>query len=153
MTLESILNNFWQSFANFWNNVLDFFDSLGSFFSSVWDVIVSVCSFLISLFWFIFYGLRTLISWVYNLFNFVVDSDVWIQSVWALTKVWDYIWWPAVLFILALMTLAIWRTLFSFVIRIMKWNDSYTTMNKKIENQKAMWEKITKEQFLNKDYF
>lgn len=148
MTIEEILTHIWNYFTNFWNSVLNFFVQLWQFFSSISDVIITVSSYIISIFWFIFHALKTLIVWVWNLIIYIVDSDVWFNSIGALTYVSDYIWFPAVMFIISVVLLAITRIIAWFILKLIRWQDRYTTHLKKVDeaSKKAYFDSFKSKQ-------
>ena len=133
--IEEILQNIWNLFSNFWNSILNILVKIWEFFSSISDSIMNVSSFILSIFWFIFHALKTLVVWVWNLIIYIVDSSVWFNSVKALTTVSDYIWFPAVMFIISVVLLAIARIISSFVMKLIRWQDRYNTHQKKVSDE------------------
>lgn len=124
MSIEEILTNLWNYISNFWNTLLNFLVKIWEFFSSISDAIINVSSYIISIFWFLFYTLKTLLSWVWRLIVYVIQWNVWFDSISAMTKVSDFIGFPATMFIFAMLLLIIAKILISFITKLFKlWTD------------------------------
>lgn len=122
--MESILQSIWNSFINF-------FTTIWNFFSSIIDIITTVSWFVISVFWFIFYALKTLVVWIFKLFNYVSSWEAFYYVGQVMAKLSVYIWPMWVLFLCAMLSIIVIWILFTFIMKVLKWHVGYKALNDK----------------------
>lgn len=122
--MEAILQNIWNSFINF-------FTTIWNFFSSIIDIITTVSWFIISVFWFVFFALKTLVVWIFKLFNYIVGGEAFYHVGRVFVYLSNYIWPVWVLFLASMMTIIIIWILFTFMMKILKGHTGYKAVNDK----------------------
>lgn len=110
-SLINVITGIWNFFADLSNWILDF---LG---------------FLVSIVWFIWYGWKTLILWVYRLFVYILNSEVFLTVSQMFLNLSDYVGLWAY-FIYALLFVIIVRIIIAFVFKLMRLNIDYNALDK-----------------------
>ena len=109
-----------------WDYIWDIFSSVLDFFVAVYEILVNVSSFIISAIGFIWFAWKTLVVWVAKLLWSVIDGGVFVNVNRAFVYISDFIWWPATIFLSALLLIIIIRIIVSFVFKILRLNTDYT---------------------------
>lgn len=137
MSVVEAIQNFTSNFGSyFWT----FVQRITNFFNTIIDAV----SYVISILKAIWFWLVSLLSWIWDLIVEVFQWDVFVRVNSAFTQLWDYIWWPAVVFLSSLLLLIIFRIWVSFVFKILRLNIDYHSLqsNTKRWNQedaKSKW--------------
>ena len=107
--------------------------SLWTLFNSLVDIVANIGSFLISILWFLWYGWKTLLVWIRKLLNYIFEWWVFINVNRAFVQISQYIWWPATIFLSALLFLIIVRIIVAFVMKLLRRNVDYHALNDRTE--------------------
>lgn len=105
--------------------MLEALQTIAEFWSKVWDIAMNLASFVLSALWFIWYAFKSLLFWIWTLLERVFDWWVFIHITEAFIKISDYIWAPATYFLSAMLFIAIFRVIASFIIKLLKWDIIY----------------------------
>lgn len=146
--MEEALNRIWDFINWIFQYIGGAFTDIFSFFNHLTDIIESIVSFLLWILWFVWYAWKTLITWVYKLLYRIFDWWVFINVNKAFIQISEYIWWPATVFLSAILLLVITRIVIAFVFKIFRRDLDYNALQRKkkaisidqaIEDMKWRW--------------
>lgn len=137
MSVVEAIQNFT---TNFWNYFWTLLQRVSSFFNAIIDAI----SYVISIFKAIWFWLVSLLSWIWDLIVEVFNWGVFVNVNTAFIQLWDYIWWPAVVFLASLLLIIIFRIWVAFVFKILRLNIDYHSLQSSTkrwnqEDSKSKW--------------
>lgn len=122
-----------------WQNISDWSSVLTTRITTIWNSILNVLSYVVRIFQAIRYALTSLLTSAKELLSQVIEWDVFFQVWSALSKLTDYLWWPAVVFLATMLLLALFRIAIAFVFKILKLNlDYHSTWEKQRSENKRV---------------
>ena len=104
----------------FFHKITIFFDSIINFFSYLVDIILAL-----------FYGAKTLFSWIMHLFNQILDWELFSTTIRFFNYISVFIWWPGALFLLWLFWVILVRIWIAFCFKLMRLNVDWKKYNHK----------------------
>lgn len=119
--MEWILNGI----KSFISSIVDIWLSLYDFIYDFWMTCINVLSYIISIVWFIFYGWKTLIIWIFKLFTYLVNGDLvnYVNS--GYINLSQYIWSTWTIFLFCMFFIIVIRILIAVVFKIFRFNIDY----------------------------
>lgn len=136
-SIVNAINNVWWFIWSIVDWIWNFFTGVLDFFVAIYEILVNIASFIISAIWFIYFAWKTLIVWVARLLYDVLDGSVFYNVNRAFVYISDYIWWPATIFLSALLLIIIIRIIIAFVFKLMKMNIDYNSFDKQSRKANA----------------
>lgn len=128
------------------NAIKNFYYWISDFLSSFRDILSSIGSFIIDIFSLIYYIWYTLVIWVAKLFWYIVDWPVIASVINTFVKLSDYIWWPATVFLSALLLIAMIRIIGAFIFKLVRlWFDYNMRKTNWSKGREQTWEKSISE--------
>ena len=113
------------------NTIYSWSNALVEVLRSFVDVVKDIWSFVLSILQSIRYWLSTLTSSLWQIIDETIGNGALVSTVRTLDSLWDYIWWPAVVFLFSIILLVIGRIIIAFVFKVLRLNLDYHSMSSK----------------------